>query len=311
MYDWSREVTTCDPEYYRWTQWIFLLLYRRGLAYRAKSTVNWDPVDQTVLANEQVDASGRSWRSGALVEKRELEQWFFRITAYAQRLLDDLDRLDGWPEKVKVMQRNWIGRSEGAEVEFALPDRTDRITVFTTRPDTLFGATFLVLAPEHPLVTELVAPDRRDAVLGYVERARRKSEIDRQSVDREKTGEPLGATCINPVNGEEIPIWIADYVLMGYGTGAIMAVPAHDQRDFDFAERHGIPIRTVIAPPDGTAADPSRAYSEEGVMVSSPGYDGLPSAEAGRAITRDLEKRSRGRPRVTLRFREWRVISQR
>ena len=241
MYDWSREVTTCNPDYYRWNQWLFLLLYRKGLAYRAKATVNWDPVDQTVLANEQVDSEGRSWRSGAKVEKRELEQWFFRITAYAERLLNDLDKLDRWPENVKTMQRNWIGRSEGAEVTFlALPPGADLhappppdaepLVVFTTRPDTLWGATFMVLAPEHPLTPKLTAPERRAEVEAYIARARMESEIERTSATREKSGVFLGSYAINPVNDERIPIWIADYVLMGYGTGAIMAVPAHDQR---------------------------------------------------------------------------------
>jgi len=313
MYDWSREVTTCEPDYYRWTQELFLLLHERGLAYRAKATVNWDPVDQTVLANEQVDASGRSWRSGALVEKRELSQWFFRITDYAQRLLDDIDKLDAWPEKVKAMQRNWIGRSEGAEVEFDVAGRTDRITVFTTRPDTLFGATFLVLAPEHPLVAKLVADASRAAVEEYVAQARRRSEIDRQSTEREKTGVPLGARCVNPVSGREIPIWIADYVLMGYGTGAIMAVPAHDERDFAFARTFGIEIVPVIAPPGEpvAAATMTQAFTEEGVMQSSGRFDGMDNREAGRAIVAWLAESGRARPKVTFRLRDWLVSRQR
>jgi len=313
MYDWSREVTTCEPDYYRWTQWLFLLLHERGLAYRAKATVNWDPVDQTVLANEQVDASGRSWRSGAVVEKRELAQWFFKITDYAQRLLDDLDKLEGWPEKVRAMQRNWIGRSEGAEVEFQVAGRDERITVFTTRPDTLFGATFLVLAPEHPLVASLTAPAQREAVEAYVAQARRRSEIDRQSTEREKTGVALGATCVNPVNGREVPIWIADYVLMGYGTGAIMAVPAHDERDFAFARTFGIEIIPVIARPgerlDGAAM--TAAFTEEGVMQASGRFDGQDNREAGRAIVAWLEDSGRARPKVTFRLRDWLVSRQR
>ncbi|MEW6268014.1 MAG: leucine--tRNA ligase [Thermodesulfobacteriota bacterium] len=313
MYDWSREVTTCEPDYYRWTQWLFLLLYRRGLAYRAKATVNWDPVDQTVLANEQVDATGRSWRSGALVEKRELAQWFFRITAYAERLLTDLDKLDGWPEKVKAMQRNWIGRSEGAEVEFGIAGRDERITVFTTRPDTLFGATFLVLAPEHPLVAELTTPERRAEVDEYVAQARRRSEIDRQSTEREKTGVALGARAVNPVNGREIPIWIADYVLMGYGTGAIMAVPAHDQRDLEFARAFGLPVEVVIAPrgerPDGATL--AAALTDDGVMVSSGRFDGQDNRAAGRAIVDWLAESGRARPKVTYRLRDWLVSRQR
>ncbi len=314
MYDWDREVTTCEPDYYRWTQWIFRLLWEKGLAYRARATVNWDPIDQTVLANEQVDASGRSWRSGALVEKRELDQWFFRITAYAQRLLDDLDLLEGWPEKVKAMQRNWIGRSEGADIEFALEDRADSIRVFTTRPDTLFGATFIVLAPEHPLVAELVRPERWEAVSAYVEATRRRSEIERQSLDREKTGIDTGACAINPVNGERLPVWIADYVLMGYGTGAIMSVPAHDGRDFTFARAFGLPIRTVIVDPAGppaTGVEPDLVFEDDGVLCASGRFDGLPNREGGQQIVADLEARGLGRPRVTYRLRDWLVSRQR
>jgi len=312
MYDWSREVTTCEPDYYRWTQWLFLLMYRRGLAYRATATVNWDPVDQTVLANEQVDASGRSWRSGALVEKRELSQWFFKITDYAERLLQDLDKLDHWPEKVRAMQRNWIGKSVGAEAVFEVAGRDETITVFTTRADTLFGATFLVLAPEHPLVAELTSEDRRAEVDAYVAQAARRSEVDRQSLDREKTGVAIGATCVNPVNGAEVPIWIADYVLTGYGTGAIMAVPAHDARDFAFAKKMGLPIRRVIAPEGSSpAGEPSEAFTEDGVMVNSGDYDGRPNREAGAAITAWLEERGRGKATVTYRLRDWLVSRQR
>ena len=313
LYDWSREVTTCEPDYYRWTQRLFLLLYERGLAYRARATVNWDPVDQTVLANEQVDASGRSWRSGAPVEKRELEQWFFRVTAYADRLLDDLEKLDAWPEKVKAMQRNWIGRSDGAEVDFAVPDVGEKVTVFTTRPDTLYGATFLVLAPEHPLVNRLAAQERRAAVEEYVAAARRKSEIDRQRADREKTGVDLGTSCINPVNGAAIPIWIADYVLTGYGTGAIMAVPAHDQRDFEFARRFGLPVRAVIRPPDHAldGASMTEAFTADGIMQSSAPHDGEDNRTAAAAIVRALEESGQGRPKVTYRLRDWLVSRQR
>ena len=312
MYDWSREVTTCEPDYYRWTQWLFLLMYRKGLAYRATATVNWDPVDQTVLANEQVDASGRSWRSGALVEKRELSQWFFKITDYAERLLRDLDGLDAWPEKVRAMQRNWIGRSEGAEAEFQIAGREETVTVFTTRPDTLFGATFLVLAPEHPLVAQLTTGERKKEVEEYVAQARRRSEIDRQSLDREKTGVPIGASAVNPVNGDDVPIWIADYVLMGYGTGAIMAVPAHDTRDFEFARAMGLTIRPVIAP-DGTAVadEPAEAFTEDGIMVNSGEYDGRGNREAGRAITSWLEEKGFGKATVTYRLRDWLVSRQR
>lgn len=312
MYDWSREVTTCEPDYYRWTQWLFLLMHRRGLAYRATATVNWDPVDQTVLANEQVDASGRSWRSGAMVEKRELSQWFFKITDYAERLLQDLDKLDHWPEKVRAMQRNWIGKSVGSEAVFQVAGREESITVFTTRPDTLFGATFLVLAPEHPLVAKLTTDAQKAEVDAYVAQAARRSEVDRQSLDREKTGVSLGVNCTNPLNGAEVPIWIADYVLTGYGTGAIMAVPAHDTRDFEFARKMGLPITTVIAK-DGTApaGEPTEAFTDEGVMVNSGEYDGQPNREAGRAITRWLEERGLGKATITYRLRDWLVSRQR
>ncbi|MFP6663812.1 MAG: leucine--tRNA ligase [Deltaproteobacteria bacterium] len=312
MYEWDREVTTCEPEYYRWTQWLFLLLYRRGLAYRAKATVNWDPVDQTVLANEQVDAQGRSWRSGALVEKRELEQWFFRITDYADRLLDDLDKLKGWPEKVRAMQRNWIGRSEGAEVEFRLEGETDNITVFTTRPDTLGGATFVVLAPEHPLVARLTTESQRVEMDEYIAAAARRSDIERQNLDREKTGVFTGAFCSNPVNGREVPVWVADYVLTGYGTGAIMAVPAHDERDFAFARKFDIPIVTVIVPAGETPSDhPEEAWTGEGVLVNSGEWDGQANGAAGEAIVERLLADGLGRPKVTYRLRDWLVSRQR
>src|SRR5256884_965582 len=240
--DWSRELATDEPSYYRWTQWIFLELYRAGLAYRKEAAVKWCPKDQTVLANEQVDAEGRCERCGAIVEVRQLEQWFFRITDYAERLLSDLDQID-WPEHVKTMQRNWIGRSEGAEVTFRCEELSVDYPVFTTRPDTLFGATFFVMAPEHPDVLRLNdSPEVHD----YINRAHQESAEERASEEREKTGVPLGRTVINPVNGEEIPMYVADYVLMEYGTGAIMAVPAHDERDYEFAKRLDLPIRRVI-----------------------------------------------------------------
>ncbi|MFO7167905.1 MAG: leucine--tRNA ligase [Chloroflexota bacterium] len=322
MYDWSREVTTCDPDYYRWNQWLFQLLYRKGLAYRAKATVNWDPVDQTVLANEQVDSEGRSWRSGAKVEKRELEQWFFKITAYAERLLNDLDKLEHWPERVKVMQRNWIGKSEGAEVDFPVAGAGDGkdapvIRVFTTRPDTLWGATFMVLAPEHPLVEQLTTPDRRAEVEAYVAKARLQSEIERTSTTREKTGVFIGAYAINPVNNEQIPIWIADYVLMGYGTGAIMAVPAHDQRDFEFARQFGLPIKLVVMPPGQniTADDLTEAWPHDGVMVNSGPLDGLPAGkeegQSVKAAIRWLEENGKGKGTVNYRLRDWLISRQR
>ncbi len=256
--DWTRELSTCTPEYYRWTQWIFLQLFERGLAYRKEAAVNWDPVDETVLANEQV-IDGRGERSGALVEIRQLTQWFFRITDYAEQLLEDLDGI-GWPEHVKTQQRNWIGRSRGAEVQFTCEELGTSYTVFTTRPDTLFGATFFVMAPEHPDVTELAKGTPQEAeVAEYVRQAMVGDTKERGDDGREKTGVFVGRTVTNPVNGEQLPIYVADYVLMDYGTGAIMAVPAHDQRDHAFALKYDLPIKRVIAGPDGdTSAESLR-----------------------------------------------------
>jgi leucyl-tRNA synthetase len=262
-YDWDRRFASCQPEYYRWTQWLFLKFWERGLAYKKKAPVNWCPHCQTVLANEQVEEGG-CWRCQTPVQKKDLEQWFFKITSYADRLLDDLDQLTEWPERVKTMQRNWIGRSTGALVHFEcqvtsdepgskIANRTLKIAVFTTRPDTLWGATFMVLAPEHPLVKQLVDPEKRAEVEVYVEQARRQTDVERESTEKEKTGVWTGAYAVNPVNGERIPIWIADYVLVTYGTGAIMAVPAHDERDFAFAIQYGLPIVPVIERPDGKA----------------------------------------------------------
>src|SRR6202162_3080413 len=294
LYDWDREVTTCDPSYYRWTQELFLLFLERGLAHRMMSPVNWCPVDKTVLANEQV-INGRCWRHPDVeVEKRDLEQWFFKITDYADRLLDDLALLDKWPNKVRVMQTNWIGRSQGAEVEFAVEGiGGESLRIYRTRPDTLFGATFMVLAPEHPLVDRITSDKQRAKVVGYVAKARKASDIDRLSTEREKTGVPTGAFAINPVNGERIPIWVADYVLMTYGTGAIMAVPAHDERDFEFAERFGLPIREVIAPAGGSspARELRAAYVGPGLMVSSGEFNGLDSATGIERVIAWLEQK--------------------
>ncbi len=312
LYDWDREVTTCEPDYYRWNQWIFLKMWEKGLAYRKRAPVNWCPKCQTVLANEQV-VEGRCWRhEDTPVEKRELEQWYLRITEYAEKLLNDLETLTGWPEKVKAMQRAWIGRSEGAEIDFPLKGKEGRITVFTTRPDTLFGATFMVLAPEHPMTLELAAPERRAEVLAYVEAVKRKSEIERQAESREKTGVFLGAYAVNPATGEEIPIWTADYVLYGYGTGAIMGVPAHDQRDFEFAKRFGLPIRKVIERPESPLPEPlEAAYEEAGVMVNSGPFDGTPSEEGKRKVTEWLAEKGLGRAKVTYRLRDWLISRQR
>jgi leucyl-tRNA synthetase len=311
LYDWDREVTTCDPSYYRWTQWLFLLFYERGLAYRAMAPVNWCPVDQTVLANEQV-ISGRCWRCGAVVEKRDLEQWFLRITAYADRLLDDLALLEHWPEKVRVMQANWIGRSHGVEVDFPVLGLEDeKLRIYTTRPDTLFGVTFMVLAPEHPLVERVTTPEHRAEVRAYVKRARRASEIDRLSTEREKTGVPTGGFAVNPLSGERVPIWIADYVLMSYGTGAIMGVPGHDQRDFEFARRFGLPIREVIAPPSGPRGELEEAYVEPGVMVNSGPFSGLDSRAGFDAVADHVERLGIGARSTKYRLRDWLISRQR
>ncbi len=316
-FDWDHEVVTCDPEYYRWNQWFFLRFYEAGLAYRAMAAVDWCPNDGT-LAREQVEgAERRCWRCGARVEKRDLEQWFLRITKYADELLD-FSGID-WPEPIRVMQTNWIGRSEGAEIVFETAPGDhhpggDQITVFTTRPDTLFGATFMVLAPEHPLVARLTAPDRRAEVEAYVARARAETEIERLSAEREKTGVPIGADAVNPATGERIPIFIADYVLLGYGTGAIMGVPAHDERDFAFAVRYGLPIRRVVAAPgteDAPLTEAFVAHTEAERLVNSGRFSGLPADEGGRAIVDWLAGQGKARPAVTYRLRDWLISRQR
>ena len=309
-FDWSREITSCFPDYYRWTQWWFLMLYERGLAYRATGQQWWCPVDKTILANEQV-VNGRCWRCGNEVTKKDLEQWYFRITDYAQRLLDDLETID-WPEQIKLMQTNWIGRSEGAEVDFGLQGRDDVLTVFTTRPDTLFGATYMVLAPEHPLVDELTTEEHRTAVRAYQDQARRQSEIERLSTEKEKTGVFTGAYAVNPVNDAPVPIWISDYVLMGYGTGAIMAVPAHDERDFQFATGFGLPIIEVIAPESGPQGTLTEAYPGDGVMVNSGRFDGLRAPdEAFEAIVAWLAERGVARKKINFKLRDWLISRQR
>ncbi len=363
-YDWEREINSSFPEYYRWTQWIFLKLYqswydrradrarpiaaleqalaedgtgaldlppgvpaltaeawqamplraqrdylsRFRLAYRGEAAVNWDPVARTVLANEEV-VDGRSWRSGALVERKVLRQWFFRITAYADRLLRDLDSID-WPARVKLMQRNWVGRSEGAEVAFAL-EHGERLPVFTTRPDTLWGATFLVLAPEHPQVARLATAERRAEVEAYVAAAAQQSEADRTAEAKTKTGVFTGAYATNPVNGARVPIWVADYVLLGYGTGAIMAVPAHDERDFEFATRFNLPIPVVIAPPGWDGGALTAAYTGAGRMVQSGAFDGTPVPEGVGRVIDWLEQTGRGRRQVHYKLRDWLISRQR
>jgi leucyl-tRNA synthetase len=324
-FDWTRVLHTSDPEYYRWNQWLFLTLYEKGLAYRKDSWVNWDPVDQTVLANEQVLPDGTSDRSGAMVVKKKLTQWYFKITDYADRLLDDLDGLEGqWPSKVLAMQRNWIGRSHGAEVDFVIESRDTPLTVFTTRPDTLFGATFMVVAPDSDLADELVAGARDEvkaSFTSYLEQTQRTSEIDRQDASREKTGVFLERYALNPVTGERLPIWVADYVLADYGTGAIMAVPAHDQRDLDFALKFGLPITVVLDPTTQGEDEPSLgerdpattgvALAGDGVMVNSGELDGLGKAEAIARIIDDLQKKGTGRRSTTYRLRDWLISRQR
>ena len=306
--DWSREINTSSPEYYRWTQRCFLQLYKAGLAYQKESYQWWCPVDQTVLANEQVE-NGHCWRCGAEVEKKKMKQWFFKITAYADELLAGLDELD-WPDKIKTMQRNWIGRSEGAEVEFAVADHDDiKIKVFTTRVDTIFGATFLVLAPEHPLVEQLVTDETRPQVAAYVKETLRKSEIERQE-NKEKTGVFTGSYAYNPATGAKIPIWLSDYVLLGYGDGAVMAVPAHDERDFAFAEKFDLPIVKVVEKPDNST-DAERCYHGEGTLVNSGQFNGMASSEAREQITAWLESQGIGRSKVTYRMRDWLISRQR
>jgi leucyl-tRNA synthetase len=306
--DWNRELSTCDPDYYRWTQWIFLRLYEAGLAYRKSAVVKWCPKDQTVLANEQV-IDGRCERCGTEVEARTLDQWFFKITDYADRLLDDLEHVQ-WPERVVTMQRNWIGRSHGAEVTFTLDDGTE-LPVFTTRPDTLYGATFFVVAPEHPLAAAMATPEHADAVSDYVRHAAARSAVERAEA-REKTGVFTGRHVTNPVNGERIPVWVADYVLAEYGTGAIMAVPAHDERDYEFAKAHGLEIRPVVAPRD--AEPPEGAYVEhthDEVLINSGEFSGLAAPDGIRAIVAKLEEEGHGKGTIAYRLRDWLLSRQR
>ncbi len=309
-YDWEREINSSSPDYYRWTQWWFLLLYKRGLAYRAEAPVNWCPSCRTVLANEEVEG-GKCWRCGTPVGKRQMVQWFFRITAYADRLLNDLDELD-WPEGIKQMQRHWIGRSEGVEFDMAIQGRPDlKLRVFTTRIDTVFGMTFAVLAPEHPLIDAITTPDRKAEVEAYRERAMRLEETERLSAERERTGVFTGAYAINPVNGEPVPLYVADYVVMTYGTGAIMAVPAHDKRDFDFAKQYGLPIRVVIAPPNWNGEPLTEAYVDDGIMVNSGEFSGIPNREGMERLADWFEARGIGRRSVQYRLRDWLISRQR
>jgi len=308
-YDWSREVLTCRPEYYRWEQWLFTKMFEKGLVYRKNSIVNWDPVDQTVLANEQV-IDGRGWRSDALVERREIPQWFMKITAYADELLEELDRMPGWPESVKTMQRNWIGRSQGLELSFEINGEAEQLTVFTTRPDTLFGVTYMAVAAEHPLAVKAAAGDEK--IAAFLEECKKTHAAEATLETMEKKGMALGITAIHPLTGAEVPLWVANFVLMSYGTGAIMAVPGHDARDWEFAKKHGLPIVQVIAPADGTAIDINAApYLEHGVLVNSGAYDGTDFDTAFNAIADHFEQAGRGQRKINYRLRDWGVSRQR
>jgi leucyl-tRNA synthetase len=313
-YDWTREIVTCSPEYYRWNQWLFLRLYERGLAYKREAPVNWCPHDKTVLANEQV-VDGRCWRCGHLVERRNLSQWFLKITAYADRLLHDLGKLDGWPERTLTMQRNWIGRSEGVQFGFRVEELDAAVDVFTTRVDTVYGATFLAIAAEHPLVgriEDIVSKDQAAAIAAFAESLRSKSELERTSL-MEKQGLFTGAYAINPLSGERVPVWVTNYVLAEYGTGAVMGVPSHDERDFDFARKHGLPIVRVIADPQRETGAPSdeAPFVEDGHLVASGDFSGMSSASAREAIAERLTVLGIGKKTVTTRLRDWLVSRQR
>jgi leucyl-tRNA synthetase len=312
IYDWEREVITCLPNYYKWTQWFFLKFYEANLAYRAKAPVNWCPQCQTVLANEQVINSGFCERCQTTVTKRDLSQWFFRITKYADELMDHKG-ID-WPERIKIMQRNWVGKSHGTEISFNLDHsqiREKEIKVFTTRPDTVYGVTFMVLAPEHPLVDKLTTVDKKTEVETYIAKSRKLSDIERLSTDKEKDGVFTGAYCINRLNGEKVPIWIADYVLLSYGTGAVMGVPAHDERDFIFAKKYKIPIRTVINPPEWDGKVLNQAYVEDGLMVNSDLFNGIPNTEGIIEVSKYLEKKGWGKRTASYKLRDWLISRQR
>jgi leucyl-tRNA synthetase len=308
-YDWTREVMTCRPEYYRWEQWLFTKMFEKGLVYRKNSVVNWDPVDQTVLANEQV-IDGRGWRSDALVERREIPQWFMKITAYADELLDELDHMPGWPDSVKTMQRNWIGRSEGVELTFEVAGEDEPLTVFTTRPDTLFGVTYMAVAAEHPLAEKAAAGNAE--VAAFIEECKQTDAAEATLETMEKKGMALGINAIHPLTGDEVPLWVANFVLMSYGTGAVMAVPGHDERDWEFAKKHGLRIKQVIAPADGSEIDIDEAvFIEKGVTVNSGDYDGLSYEDAFNGIADWFEESGRGRRTVNYRLRDWGVSRQR
>ncbi|WP_440905723.1 leucine--tRNA ligase [Catenovulum sp. SX2] len=310
-YDWSRELATCKPEYYRWEQWLFTKLYEKGLVYKKMATVNWDPVDQTVLANEQV-IDGRGWRSGALVERKEIPQWFVKITDYAQELLDDLDQLDEWPDQVKAMQRNWIGRSEGVEIEFKLKDSDESFTVYTTRPDTLMGVTYVALAAQHPLC--LAAAENNPELAAFIDKCKNTKTAEADIATMEKLGCATGLVAVHPITGEEVPVWSANFVLMDYGSGAVMSVPAHDQRDYEFAQKYQLAIKQVIQPAadsELTADLAKEAFTEKGILVNSGEFDGLDFAGAFKAIAEKLAAAGKGEVKVNFRLRDWGVSRQR
>lgn len=311
MYDWNSELMTCVPEYYKWNQWLFIQLYKKGLAYRKNAPVNWCPSCQTVLANEQVGGDGKCERCGTTVIQKNLTQWFFKITEYAEELLSGLDTIN-WPDKTKLMQKNWIGKSVGSEVKFKVENSSEEITVFTTRPDTLFGVTYVVIAPEHPLVEKLTKPEFKAGVDKYKDEIKSLTEIERTSTVKEKTGVPTGAYAINPVNNERIPIWIADYALLTYGTGCVMAVPAHDERDFEFAVKFNLPIKKVILEKGTKPEDElEAAFTEAGTMVNSGQFDGTPSVEGKAKVIEYLEKNNFGKKKINYRLRDWLISRQR
>ncbi|MBT7023696.1 MAG: leucine--tRNA ligase, partial [Gammaproteobacteria bacterium] len=308
-YDWSREIATCRPEYYRWEQWMFTRLLKKGLVYKKNAIVNWDPVDQTVLANEQV-VDGRGWRSGAVVERREIPQWFMKITDYADELLEGLDKLEGWPEAVRTMQANWIGRSEGLELEFGSDSSGEPLTVFTTRPDTLMGVTYVAVAAEHPLAVE--AAKSSPELQTFLEECSKMETSEAAMETMEKKGMALGVTVTHPITGDAVPVWVANFVLMGYGTGAVMAVPAHDQRDWEFATKYGIEIKPVIRAADTECADVSEAaYTEKGLLYNSGQFDGLDFKGAFDAIADHLQTEQKGSRKINYRLRDWGVSRQR
>jgi leucyl-tRNA synthetase len=309
--DWEKEVATCSPDYYKWTQWIFLQFLQAGLAYQKEAAVNWDPIDQTVLANEQVDNEGRSWRSGAIVERKLLRQWFLKITDYAEELLTDLDKLTGWPERVKLMQANWIGKSTGAYLEFPVVGMAEKIGVYTTRPDTVYGVSYVVLAPEHPLTKIVTTPEQQAAVETFIQEVANQSELERTAEDKPKRGIPTGGKAINPFTGEAVPIWIADYVLYEYGTGAVMGVPAHDVRDFKFAKEQNLAVKVVIVPSADAPETLKVAYTEAGILINSGQFNGINSTDAKTAIVEYAEQQGFGKLRVQYRLRDWLISRQR